>query len=306
MFGRDEAREDAHAAGLDDEVVVAAAVLLPAILDDAQAPPVRAVVRRQLLQADHAVGHAVHGAVVHLRREVVQHHHGGAVLGEVVLQSQDLTPVAERALRQQHDLREAVDDHAIGLHALERLEDALGRLPQLKVGGVEQALLLLLVEQVLGRDQFKDFDSGQIPGVRRRAGPVLGLGLRQGDVERALAAGGACDQPLGRHRRLASARVALQHEQPPPREAPGGDVVQPRNAEVGLFVHDGSTFRLAGRRLVSHGADAAQVCDVASSSYASYTPKRTITLAWRLQRRALVTLLNLEDGSAAATIWRGM
>ena len=63
MLGRDQARKDRDAAGLDREIVVAAAERLAAILDDPQAPPLGAVVRRQLLQPDDAVRDAVHGLV---------------------------------------------------------------------------------------------------------------------------------------------------------------------------------------------------------------------------------------------------
>ena len=113
------------AARADDEVMIAAAERLAAAFDDPQPPPLGAVNRRELIEMDHAVRDAVHGAVVGLGGQVVEHEHGGIVLREIMLQREDLPPIAQRALRQQPDLGQAVDDHALGLQALDRFEDAL-------------------------------------------------------------------------------------------------------------------------------------------------------------------------------------
>ena len=59
VLGRDQPRKDLHAAGADDEVVIAAAEALAAALDDAQAPPLAAVDRGELLEMDDAVRDAV-------------------------------------------------------------------------------------------------------------------------------------------------------------------------------------------------------------------------------------------------------
>src|SRR5690606_11123260 len=59
VLRRDQAREHLHAAGPDDHVVIAAAECLPAILPDPQPPPLGPIVRRQLLNADDAMHHAV-------------------------------------------------------------------------------------------------------------------------------------------------------------------------------------------------------------------------------------------------------
>ena len=58
------------------------------------------------------MGKAVDGFVVGVRGQVVQHQHRRALPGEVVLHRQDLAAVAQRALRQEPDLGEAVDDDA--------------------------------------------------------------------------------------------------------------------------------------------------------------------------------------------------
>ena len=95
VFRRDKARKDIHATRLDDEIVPAAPEARAAILHDAHAAAIRTVVRNQFLQPDHTVDDAVHGLVQRVGCQVVQHQHGGAVLGEEMLQSEDLAPVAQ-------------------------------------------------------------------------------------------------------------------------------------------------------------------------------------------------------------------
>ena len=55
---------------------------------------------------------AVHGLVESVRRQVVEQQDGGAVPRKIMLQGQDLPPVAQRALRKQADLRQAVEHDA--------------------------------------------------------------------------------------------------------------------------------------------------------------------------------------------------
>ena len=179
MLGRDQPREDPHAAGVDDEVVVAAAVALAAIFDDPQPAALGAIFGRQLLEPDHAMRDAVHGPVVRLARQIVEHQHGRPAAREIMLQREDLAPVAKRGLRQQPDLGQAVEHDPRRLHLLERLEDALGRLAKLEIGRIEQALLLILVEQAFRRDQLEDVDPVERPAVRGGAGAQLVLGFGQ-------------------------------------------------------------------------------------------------------------------------------
>ena len=53
---------------VDNEIVIAAAKVLAAIFEDAQATPLGAVIGRQLLKPDHAMRDAVNSLVQHLRR----------------------------------------------------------------------------------------------------------------------------------------------------------------------------------------------------------------------------------------------
>src|SRR5205085_11403698 len=100
--------------------MIAAAERLPAALDDAQPPPLAAIDRRELVEMDHAVRDRMDGAVARLGGEVVEHQHGRLVLREVMFQREHLTPIAQRALRQQTNFRETVDHDAFWLESLDR------------------------------------------------------------------------------------------------------------------------------------------------------------------------------------------
>src|SRR6185369_665478 len=95
----DQTWKDVEAAAADGEIVEAAAVGLAAIFDHPQPAAVGAIGWRELLEAQNAMGNRVHGLVQRLGGEVVEHQHGRAVAGEIVLQHQDLAAIAKRALR---------------------------------------------------------------------------------------------------------------------------------------------------------------------------------------------------------------
>ena len=154
VFPRDEPREDVQPALLDDEVVVAAAVLLAPELRDAQPPPLGAVLGRELLQADDPVGDALELQVFRLGRQVVEQEHRAFPADEVLLEGQDLSPVAERVLGEQAHLRERVDDDPPGLDALDLGEDGLGGDAQLDLGRLEHGVLVVRLQFRFRRDQL--------------------------------------------------------------------------------------------------------------------------------------------------------
>ena len=120
--------------------------------------------------------------------EIVEHHDRRAATRKVMLQRQHLPPVAQRALRKQPNLGQAVDDDPLGLVLLDRLENALGRFAELEVGRIEQALLLILVEQALRGDELVNPQRiVEFPTVGTCARTQLLLRLRQSDVQPALA-----------------------------------------------------------------------------------------------------------------------
>nr|GFA06095.1 hypothetical protein [Tanacetum cinerariifolium] len=133
VLGGYQARKHLDAIGHDIEVVVTAAVLLATVFDHPQASALCAISRGLHLQANHAMGNAVDGLVQGFGGEVVQQDDRRVVAREIVLDREDLPAVAQRTLRQQADLRQAVDDHTCGLDLLDDLENLLGGFAQFKV-----------------------------------------------------------------------------------------------------------------------------------------------------------------------------
>ena len=214
--------------------MVAAARGAAAVLDHAQAPPLGPVGRGQLLQAQDPVGQAVHGPVRPRGGHVVEHQDGGAAPGKEVLDGQELAAEAQGRLRQQQDLGQAVHHHAVRPGRVEGLEDAARGLAQLQVRRVEQALLLLLVEEALGGQELDDVQAVERPAVRGGRRAQLGLRLRQREVERPLARPRAGDEELERDRGLARAGRAFEQEQPPALEPAAQHVVEARDVEGGV------------------------------------------------------------------------
>src|SRR4051812_2421923 len=103
MLGRDQPRKDLHASGGNDEVVKAAAIMLPAIFQDAQTAALRAVSGREFLQKDDAVSDAVDGLVVLVGCQIVQQQYGHVMARKVMLQRKDLPAIAQGALGKEAD-----------------------------------------------------------------------------------------------------------------------------------------------------------------------------------------------------------
>jgi hypothetical protein len=139
---------------------------------------------------------------------VVEQQHGAAVAREAVLQREDLPAVAERGLRQQAQLRQAVEDEPRRPLLFDPLQDAPGGLPEFELGRVEQGLLLLGAEAGVGR-QLDHGDAVERPAVGRRRGPQLVCRLGESDIHPVLAQASALQQELQRERRLARAGSTL-------------------------------------------------------------------------------------------------
>ena len=155
MLGGDQPRKNPQSPGLDDEIVVAAAELDAAHLDDAEAPALRAVVDGELLQQHHPVRDRMKLEVVLTGAEVVEDHDGAVAAGEEVLQREDLPPIAERILRQQPQFGEAVEDHAGRIDLVDAVEDQLRGLAQLHLGWMKDSQFALRVERRFGGHQFE-------------------------------------------------------------------------------------------------------------------------------------------------------
>src|SRR5205085_1253631 len=90
----------------------------------------------------------------------VEQQHGRTEAPEIMLDRKNLPSITQRVLRQEADLREAVDDDPFGLRPLDRIEYQLDRFTEFEIGRVKQRLLLIPVEERLRGREFKDLDVG--------------------------------------------------------------------------------------------------------------------------------------------------
>jgi hypothetical protein len=151
MFGGHEPREHPEPALGDQVVVKAAAERGAAVLDDAQAAALRAVLGTEVLQQDHAVSDALHVQIVIGGCHVVEHDDRAVTPGEELLERQDLPPVAQRIAGHEPQLRQRVEDDPGGVQLMDVLEDELGRRRQLDFGGVKHRVLIVGLERAFIR-----------------------------------------------------------------------------------------------------------------------------------------------------------
>src|SRR3954464_12345194 len=121
------------------------------------APPLRPVSGSKLFETDDGVAEAVQVEVVLMRREVIEQQYGRVVEQEKVLEREDLAAVAQRPLREQADLGEAVEDHPGGAHSLNLGQHHVHGLAEFEIGRVDEALLLLGIEAQLRRNELVNF-----------------------------------------------------------------------------------------------------------------------------------------------------
>ena len=115
------------------------------------------------------------------------------------------------SLGEQPDFGEAVDDDARRFDPLERLENSARRLAEFEVGGIQQALLLVGVENAVRRSQFEDDDPlAEFPTMRCSPCLEFRLRLRKRDVEPDLTAVSALHQVAERDRGLAGPGASFQ------------------------------------------------------------------------------------------------
>ena len=141
--------------------------------------------------------------------EVVEQQHRAVLAGEVLLESENLAPVAQRVLGEKPHLGQAIEDDALRLHRLHLVEDRLHGLAKLDLPGMEQRLLLVERQGPLGRGELEQVDAVERPVMARRDGAQLLLGFGERDVEAGLAEVAALEQELQRQRGLAGAGRAL-------------------------------------------------------------------------------------------------
>ncbi len=155
----------------------------------------------------------MHGLVERFGGQIIQQQYRRVVAGEVMLDGQNLPTITQGALRQQANFRQAVDHHPRWLDALDHLKDVARGFAKLQVRGVEQTLMMIAVEQVLGRGQFEDVDFvRQFPAVRRCAFAELVLGFGQSDVQRHFTQVCPCLEELKCYGCLAGSGFAFEKE----------------------------------------------------------------------------------------------
>ena len=165
VLGRDQTREDLQAPAPDHEVMVAAPEVHASHLDDPNAPPLRPVRGSKLLKMDDGVTETVQVQVVLVRSQVIEQQNGRVVEQEEVLERKHLATVAQRPLREQADLGEAVEDHPGGAYPLHLGQHHVHGLAEFEIGGVDEALLLLGIEAQLRRNKLVDLQAVQRPAM---------------------------------------------------------------------------------------------------------------------------------------------
>ncbi len=168
--------------------------------------------------------------VLALRRHVVQHQHRAGAAGEEVLQRQDLAAVAQRVLRQEPHLGQAVEDDPRRVQRGHAVEHHLRGFGELHLRGVEHRQLPARVEGGLRRHELEHLDAVQRPAVPLGDEAQLPLRLRQGDVERGLAPAGALAEELEGQGGLAGAGPPLAQVKAVRVQPAAQDVVEPRGA----------------------------------------------------------------------------
>ena len=106
MFGGNQARKYRQTAPSDHIVVEAAAKRGAAIFDHPQAPALGAVLGAEVLQCDHAVRNAQDLQVVFGGGQVVEQDYRAPFAREVLLEREDLPPVAQRVPGDEAQLRQ--------------------------------------------------------------------------------------------------------------------------------------------------------------------------------------------------------
>jgi adenylosuccinate synthase len=151
VFGRDQAWKHDQAAGIDNEIVIAAAESHAAELDHAETPPLGAIIGSDMLEHQHPMRQALQLHVDSLAGAIVQQERGTVAARETLFEGENLPPVAQGVLRQQPHFGKGIDDQAAGPHAINLTQQRLCCLRQLDFGRMEERVLLLRLELALHR-----------------------------------------------------------------------------------------------------------------------------------------------------------
>src|SRR5215813_15031903 len=109
MLGGDQPGEDDEPSGPDHQIVVPAPVPPAPQLADADPAPLRPVQGRELLEGEYPMDHALQEHLRAAAGEGVDEEDGGPQGAGPGLEGEDLPAVAERALREEPELRARVE-----------------------------------------------------------------------------------------------------------------------------------------------------------------------------------------------------
>jgi hypothetical protein len=236
VLRRHQPREHREAAGVQHDVVVPAAELDAAHLEHAHPPAFGTVLVDRLLQVDHAVRDAVQLLVGVAARPVVQQHHRAALVGKEFLERQHLAPVAQRVLRQQPHLGQAVEHHALRPQLLDGADHPAHGFTEFDLGRMQDGLFQLGA-QAFAAHQLEQFDALKAPAVRSRDGAQFSGRLRQRDVQALLLPAHAFQQKVQAQRGLSRTRIALDEVHMVAGKAAAQDVVQPGDAGASALLN---------------------------------------------------------------------
>src|SRR6185436_8538903 len=142
-------------------------------------------------------------------REVVQKNDGALTSGEEVLESQHLTTIAQRVLRQQSQFGQAIEHYARRVQLCDPVEDELGRFAELHFSGMQDCQLSLRIQRRFRRYQLEDVDALERPSMSSGYESQFLRRFRQRDVKDSLAAARAFHEKLQGKRRFAAAGLPL-------------------------------------------------------------------------------------------------
>ena len=118
--------------------------------------------------------------------KVVEQQHSGFAPGEELLQRQDLSTVTQRVLRQQAQLRQAVEHYPAWVDALYLGSDQLDGFAELHLPRVKERHLSTGAQDIFGRGKLEHVYAVQRQPVGGDHGLQLFMSFGQGDVEASL------------------------------------------------------------------------------------------------------------------------
>src|SRR6185312_15570741 len=219
-------REDPQAPALDGEVVLAGDEVDAPQLQHLEAAAGQAILRSNPVELDDAVGEALQLSIATLRGAVVEEEHGGIAGRELLLEGQDLPAVAERVSSEESHLRERIDDDPLRPALVHDGQDPLDGLVELDLGRMEERVLALRLEHLLGGGERVHVEAVDRPAVRDGDGGQLLPGLRQRDVETGFVLANTLEEKLEAEGGLAHPWAAPEKVGAPPREPTAEDLVQ--------------------------------------------------------------------------------